>query len=247
MQTQNHLPQIFLNLLLWEVTTLLTYTVSRLSFLPIICSSRCTPYFSKCCIMHGNVFEVSHSPRTEPERRVTIRFIMLYSLAVFFLGNKYNQLNPLNNSYTLLYPLISPITAFIMAYMSNVKGLQTSCSLSSIKHWPIISWLVYGTVFLIAVPTYIYNLYYIYISEGVYTLSCYFIFIALIAIFEFALYKLYDPTHTVHIHHLYIGTIGATLYRANSPYVVPISFALYGIGIEGATNYGFPDIFENHT
>ncbi len=235
----------YVSFLLWEVTTILTYIVSNLSFLPIKCPSSITPLLDKCCIMNNNVFDVSHETFSKSQHRVNIRFIMLYSIAVFFLGNKYNQLDPLTYPITSLYIIIPPLSALIMSYMSNVKGLQTSCSRTSIKKWPVISWIIYITVALIALTTYGYNIYIIYIVEGIEALINYVTLITFIALFELVLYKLYDPSYIIHIHHLFIGTMGATLYQANSPIIIPFAFALYGVGIEGASNYGFPDIFEN--
>lgn len=239
------LSQYFLNFLIWEATTVLTYIAANLSFKPIHCLPTVVPTLSRCCELVGTTFDVSHTIFTKEQDRVNLRFIMLYSMAVFFLGNKYNQIDPLTEPLTLIYILVPPVAAVIMSYMSNVKGLQTSCSRSSIKDWPITSWVVYTLAALIALPTYIYNVYLIYEDEGLETFLCYFALIVLIVFFELFLYKLWDPSRTIHVHHLFIGTMGATLYRANSPFTTPIAFILFGVGIEGASNYGFPDIFEN--
>ena len=237
--------QYFLNFLIWEATTVLTYIAANLSFKPIHCLPTVVPIFSKCFDLTGTTFEVSHYNFTKEQDRVNLRFIMLYSMPVFFLGNKYNQIDPLTEPQTLIYMLIPPVAAVVMSYMSNVRGLQTSCSKRSIKNWPITSWIVYTLVALIAFTTYIYNVYLIYEEEGLEIFLCYLSLIVLIAFFELTLYKLWDPSRTIHIHHLFIGTMGATLYRANSPFITPMALILFGVGIEGASNYGFPDIFEN--
>jgi len=239
------LAQYFLNFLIWEATTVLTYVAANLSFKPIHCSSNAANVFSHCCEMTGRTFEVSHNDFTIIENRINLRFIMLYSLSVFFLGNKYFQIDPLTDVYTLLYIIIPPAAAFAMSYMSNVKGLQTSCSKHSISKWPVASWVVYGLSGMIAIPSIIYNFYFVYVDEGLEDFLCYLVFIVLIAAFEFTLYKIWDKTRDIHLHHLFIGTMGATLLRANTPFVIPLALTLYGVGIEGASNYGFPDIFED--
>lgn len=238
------LSQYFLNFLIWEATTILTYYTSYLSFKTVTCSSKVVPILDRCCILNGNKFDVQHIKFTKPELRVNTRFIMLYSIAVFFLGNKYKQIDPLTDVYTLLYCLIPPFSAFVMSYMGNVKGLQTSCSKHSIKDWPLLSWIVYITTTIVVLPLYVYNVYLIYVEEGLETFLCYFMLILAIVMFEFTLYKMWDTNRNIHIHHLFIGTMGSTLFRSNSPWIVPIAMILYGVGVEGASNYGFPDIFE---
>lgn len=239
------LSHFFLNFLIWEATTVLTYVASNLSFTQIHCSRSATSCFSKCCHMTGTTFEVSHYNFTEPQDRINLRFIMLYSIAVFFLGNKYFQIDPIYNPYTLLYILIPPIAAVIMSYMSNLNGLQTSCSKHSIPKWPIQSWIIYGLSTAIIVSSLGYNFYYEYNNNPLADFFCYLALIVLIALFEFLLYKLWDPNRNIHLHHLFIGTMGSLILRANTPFVIPVSFILYGVGIEGASNYGFPDIFED--
>lgn len=238
-------PEIFLSFLAFQATTVLTYIAANLSFIPIHCPERCVPTLDRCCDLVGTTFEVSHTDFSKAQHRVNLRFIMLYSIAVFFLGNKFNQISPYDYPETLLYTLISPVTAFIMAYMSNVKGLQTSCSRTSIRHWPIQSWIVYTLATLTALPITVYNFYLVYTDEGSAIFVCYITLIILMSLFELTLYKLYDPSRKIHIHHLFIGTMGATLIRANSPFTIPLAFLLYGVGIEGASDYGFPDIFED--
>lgn len=236
--------QYYINFLIWELTTLLTYAAANLSFQPIKCSPKATKCFSKCCIIKDDVFKVSNYSFTKEQKRVNMRSMMLFSIAVFFLGNKYLHIDPLTDIYTLLYIPIAPVSAMTMAYLSQVKGLQTSCTILSIKKWPVISWIVYILASCISLPSLAYNFYYIYDDEGLNTFICYNSLLVLIALFEFTLYKLWNPSKYVHIHHLYIGTMGATILRANSPFVIPLAMILYGVGMEGASNYGFPDIFQ---
>lgn len=239
------LSQYYLNFLIWETTTVLTYIVANLSFKPIKCPTSLLPCLDKCCVMRGTTFEVSHAVFTKSQDRINLRMIMLYSIAVFFMGNKYNQLDPFVNPYNLLLCLVSPVASLTMAYMGNIKGLQTSCSRHSIPKWPIMSYVVYTFVVLITVPLYVYNVYLIYAVEGVDVFVSYLSFLLLIAFFEYTLYRVWDPNRNVHIHHLFIGTMGSTICRANSPYVTALAMILYGVGIEGGCNYGFPDIFED--
>lgn len=242
--TTELIPRYYMNFLIWELTTVLTCLTAYLSFQPIKCSKRLVPLLDRCCVLQGDIFETKHAYFTDANKRVNLRFMMLYSIAIFFLGNKYNQIDPLTEPLTLLYCLVPPASAVLMSYIGNVKGLQTSCSKHSIPTWPIQSWIMYTLVVLITVPLYIYNVYLIYVEEGYKVFICYVTLIVAIFLFELTLYKLWDKSRNIHLHHLFIGTIGSTLFRSNSPYVIPVSMILYGVGVEGASNYGFPDIFE---
>ena len=257
------LSETFTKYLLWISLYLLTHFVTRMSFQQFNCNvcgcfNRC---FKKCCIENNGKFEVSHSEKTPTKLRDDIKEMMFLSTMLFFVADVPSKIDYNGTFWQLLYIPIPIISAVGFGMLGEMKGCQTSCSSRSCKDWPIQSTIGYIIATLFILFGIIVSMVCAAERDQLLTMI---VAVLLLVLFIPVQYFLHNDVkrddmsfcqylreiwktmmEKLHIHHVWIGLVVAGIMGYNNILINIVFLTLYGVHVEGASNYGFPDLFND--
>lgn len=187
---------------------------------------------------------------------ITYVHMTIYGIAIYWIGNIVirdrdtdSVLNKLKKIY--FYPIVlGIIPAF--SYLGNMDGLKSSLSVSSMKDWPVASWIVYMVAGLIGLVVIVYHFNVAWKTEddnentgcngyfGPYVLNLV-IFLVLYTV-PIVYVKLVEPDEpiSIEIHHWFLFWFLALFTKFNTWVSITTQALCIGIFIQGFANYG-PD------
>lgn len=232
---------IVFKFIIWLVFNTLGYCFVKLSLKKCIVPKKLVPEISDVILLEdGNQFDIGHDTKTDMQWINDILITIKLAMCQFYFANVMDRID-YYDPFQLIYIPLLITTIFLFGFMGEVKGMQTSCSPGSIKHWPLMSKIVYILVTIVLLAGLGYQ---IYLSYQTKIIFWYLISLVTTVLFYVALYSGFS-CNEIHIHHWFIGYMLCYYFRfddvvSNCFYVI-----LYGIFLQGSVSYGITSIFKN--
>jgi len=233
-------PVIF-KLILWLSVNIIGYIVATL-----MTHFKYKPNPNNCCqimdVDDDGYVRIGHNRKSRIRKVTDFNLFITYALVHFYFSDIINRLDyydPYQIIYFLFY--IGSIPAF--GLIGSIKGLQTSCSWSSIKGWSIPSWITY--VSLTAGVSALLG-YHVYLSYDDEIIFYYLLSIVVIALYYIGVYFVCvrNTEHEFHLHHWFLAHILCFYFRFDNIVSNVVFSIAYGIMTQGAISYSMSDIID---
>jgi len=185
---------------------------------------------------------IGHNAKNKIRKVTDFNLFITYALVHFYFSNIFNRID-YYQPYQILYILIYLGTIPAFGLIGSIKGLQTSCSWSSIKGWSIPSWITYSVLSVGVVALLGYHLYLSYEEEIIFY---YLLSLAIITLYYLCVYFacIRKTEHKFHFHHWFLAHMACFYFRFHNVTSNIAYMIAYGIFTQGSVNYGMSDIID---
>jgi len=230
----------------WIFVNIICYFLAKLSLTSCECSSEVVNELDEYIVFHDDSFDIEHKNKNRFEKVNSFITIIKYCMIQFYFANVFNRIH-LDLEHILInisYLIVVLSTIIIFGVCGQIRGLQTSWSCHSIKHWPIQSKICYSIVFVLLLMIIIYCSYLSYLKR---ILIYYLGSMIVIILFYVVTYVYYLIGHnvTIHVHHWFLGFMLCGYLRFDTIICNILYSIFYGIFIQGSVAFGTTSIFKD--